>query len=114
VEIRNVIVEAHESFGETDHDVAFKGPKNLASGVVGDDVRNMGFGVEFGVGPHFACNLDTQMEVVKGVERTNGDIGGHKSFVVRNKLSERREEKKLDSAKGGEEIIYFEGVVLDV
>jgi hypothetical protein len=114
VEIRNLIVESHESFGDTDHNVAFKGAKDLTSGVVGDDVRNMGFGVEFGVGPYFAGNLDTQMEVVKGVERTNGDIDRHESFVVR--ISYQRDEKRKSStaAKGREEVISFEGVVLEV
>ena len=45
--------------------------------MVGDDVSDVGFGVEFGVGPNFASNLDATVEFVEGVEVADGDVSGH-------------------------------------
>ena len=80
VEIGSVIVEADEGFGETDHGVALECAEDLAAGVIGDDVGDVGFGVEFGVGPYFASDLDAAMEFVERVERTDGDLGRHRNF----------------------------------
>jgi len=79
VEIRGVIVESDESLGETDHFVVFESAKNLAAGVIGNDVGDVRFGVEFGVGPDGSGDLDATVKVIEGVKGTNGDVG-HKSF----------------------------------
>jgi len=81
VEVRCAVVEADVGFGETDHGVVFKGAEDLAAGVVGDDVGHVGFGVEFGVGPDFAGDLDAAVEVVEGVEEADGDFR-HGGFSV--------------------------------
>jgi len=79
VEIRGVIVESDQSLGETDHFVAFESAKDLATGVVGDDVGDVRFGVEFSVHPDGSGDLDATVKVIEGVEGTNGDVG-HRSF----------------------------------
>ena len=97
VEVRGFVVQTDEGFGEADHVRAIESAEDLAAGVVGDDVGDVGFGVEFGVGPNFAGDLDAAVEVVEGVEVADGDVGGHGSY--KNKLAEREEEKKCKSGR---------------
>ena len=75
VEVRSVIVKADECFGEADHLAAIEGAEDLAAGMVGNDVSDVRFGIEFGVSPNLAGDLDAAVEVVEGVERTNDDVG---------------------------------------
>jgi hypothetical protein len=77
MEIGGVIVKPDEGFAEADHEVTIESAENLATGVVGDDVGDVGFGVEFGVGPNFAGDLNATVEFVERVERTDGDVYGH-------------------------------------
>ena len=74
-EVRSVIVKADECFGEADHLAAIEGAEDLAAGMVGNDVSDVRFGIEFGVSPNLAGDLDAAVEVVEGVERTNDDVG---------------------------------------
>jgi len=77
MEIGSVIVKADEGFGEADHEVAIEGAEDLTTGVVGDDVSDVRFGVEFGIGPNLAGDLNATVEFVERVERTDGDVSGH-------------------------------------
>lgn len=64
VEIGSVIVKADDSFGKADEGVAIEGAKDLAARVIGDDKGDVGFGLEFTVGPDFASDLNAAMEFV--------------------------------------------------
>jgi hypothetical protein len=76
VEVRSVIVKADVGLGEADHGVAVEGAEDLAAGVMRDDVGDVGFGVEVGVGPDVPGDLHAKFEFGDGVERADGD-GGH-------------------------------------
>lgn len=78
VKVGRVVMKADEGFGEADHGVAIEGAKDLSTRVVGDDVSDVRLSVEFGVGPHFAGDLDATVKVGKGVKRADGDVG-HRS-----------------------------------
>lgn len=77
VEIGNVVVEADDGFGEADEGVAIEGAEDLAAGVMCDDEGDVGFGVEVGVAPDLAGDLDAAVEFVEGVEVADGDVWGH-------------------------------------
>jgi hypothetical protein len=79
VKIGRVVVDANEGFGEADHFVALEGAEDLAAGVIGYDVSDVGLGVEFGVGPDGAGDLDAPVEVVERVDGTDSDVR-HRSF----------------------------------
>ena len=64
----------------TDHEVAIEGAEDLAAGVVGDDVRDVGLDVELRVRPDFAGDLNTALEFGNGMKRADDNVGGHKSF----------------------------------
>ena len=77
VEIRGTAVNADEGFGEADEGVAIESTENLAAGVVGDDEGDVGFGFQFGIAPNFAGDLHAAAKFVEGVQRADGDVGGH-------------------------------------
>ena len=77
VEIRSVIVQTDEGFRKSDHGVAIKCPEDLPSGMVGDDICDMGFGIQFCITPNFAGDLNTTMKFLERMERTNSNVGGH-------------------------------------
>jgi hypothetical protein len=79
VEIGNVVVEADDGFGEADEGVAIEGAEDLAAGVMRDDEGDVGFGVEVGVAPDLAGDLDAAVEFVEGVEVADDDVWGHGS-----------------------------------
>ena len=81
MEIGSVIVNTHESFGKADHGVGVEGAENLAAGMDGDDVSDVGLGVKLGVGPDFAGNGHAAVEFVESVEWADGDVG-HESFQL--------------------------------
>lgn len=80
MEIRRGIAEADVGFGETDHGVAVEGAEDLAAGVVGDDVGDVGFSVEVGIGPDFAGDLHATVEVGEFVKGADGN--GHNDLVI--------------------------------
>jgi hypothetical protein len=80
MEIGSAVVEADDGFGEANHRVAIECAEDLAAGVVGDDEGDVGFGVEVGVTPDLAGDLDAMVEFVESVEVADGDVGGHGSF----------------------------------
>jgi len=83
VEIRSVIVDANEGFGEADESVTIEGAEDLTAGLIGDDKGGGGLGFELGVAPNFAGELDATVEFVEGVEGADGDFAGHGWLVER-------------------------------
>jgi hypothetical protein len=82
VKIGDVVAEADDGFGEADEGGAVEGAEDLAAGVMGDDEGDVGFGVEVGVAPDFAGDLDTAVEFVEGVEVADGDVGHGEWSVI--------------------------------
>ena len=90
VKIGSKIVQTDEGFGEADHGVAIEGAENLAAGLISDNEGDVGFGVEFAVGPDLAGDGNAAMEFVESVERADGDVWSHRR-TVSHKLSGLRE-----------------------
>lgn len=75
-----MVVKTDEGFDETDHEVTVERAEDLTTGVIGDDVGDVRLGVEFGVAPDFAGDLNATAEFVEGVEGADDDVRGHGSF----------------------------------
>jgi hypothetical protein len=81
VEIGSGAMEADVGLGEADHEVAVEGAEDLAAGMVGDDVSDVGLDVEFGIGPDFAGDLDAAVEFGKRVKWADSDVRGHRGSL---------------------------------
>jgi hypothetical protein len=79
VEVGSGVVEADDCFGEADESVAIESAEDLAAGVMRDDEGDAGFGIEVGVTPNLAGDLDAAVEFVEGVEVADDDVWGHGS-----------------------------------
>jgi hypothetical protein len=94
MEIRSALVEADESLGEADKSVSIESSENLAPGMMCDDEGNVGFCVQFAVTPDFTGDLDTELEFLESVERTDGDVSGH-GKIISSKLSVLSKKKSV-------------------
>ncbi len=74
VDVGRVVVEPDDAEREADHRVIIERADNLAAGLRSNDEGDVGLGLEVGLSPDFALDIDTAVEFFELLALADDDV----------------------------------------